>query len=223
GIIVAIGNPPNYKRLEQPTYRSELAWPNPQYRMGPESLLFAYASPAHRATGLIGDLACSLYRGSDDALRTHLRNVWKITMQITQAAATGMTIAELYEQAGKLIVAGGFENNIYSVNDDASTNIGHTLPWSNEPMSRTEQYVIEHGTAGEQADLISHKRRFVSPKEMLKISGDLALTIEPRLNRPGLPTVGFHVVVAFEGREKVVITEFDSLFKLFGMKNLAHA
>ena len=47
-----------------------------------------------------------------------------------------------------------------------------------------------------------------------------AFTVEPRLSAPGLPTVSFHIVVAFDQGRKQVISELDPLFELAGMEML---
>lgn len=48
-------------------FRPDEAWPNDAHQLQRNSLMFAYASPVHKQTGLIGDFACSLYRGSDES------------------------------------------------------------------------------------------------------------------------------------------------------------
>ena len=221
GIIVAIADPPSYDRVEHPSYRTELTWPSSERHLSTESLLYAYASPVHLQSGIIGDIGCSLYRGHDRELRRHMHNVWTLTKRIAEAAKVGMRFSELYGQAAALIDEFGFENNIYSVHQGQATNIGHTIPWSNESMSVDERRIIETGPPQQRANLISNKRIFISQVEAARISSDIALTIEPRLSGPDLPTIGFHVAVAFTSGNKVVISELDPLFELFDMEWLS--
>lgn len=216
GLIVAIGNPPDFARVKAPSYRPEQWWPSPRHRTTSESVIFAYASRVDRATGLIGDIACSLYRGNDPRITSHLQRGWDITMSIAHAARPGMSFSQLYQRARSTIERHGLANDIYSVSD-AATNIGHTLPWSDLPPSDSERAVLASGDATQVADLISSRRRFVSAAEEFVIGDDLAFTIEPRLSAPGLPAVVFHTVVVFVGGTRTIVTEFAPLFELFGM------
>lgn len=218
GIILTVANPPIFARMEQPSYRVESAWPSPSEIFTDESILYCYSSQIHLATGLIGDIGCTLYRGSNQRVMSHLRRVWDVTMAIIDEAEIGMSFCDLYEQAGRLIGKSGFENNIYSVHDGSATNIGHTIPWSYEMITDDEADILHNGNPLAIADLVSNKRRFISATETLEITEGMAFTVEPRLSGHGVPTVSFHIVVAFDGPDPVVITEFDPLFEAFEME-----
>ncbi|MGH3428009.1 MAG: M24 family metallopeptidase [Mycobacteriales bacterium] len=220
GIVLVIGDSPLFGRLDVPTFRPENAWPSPQHRLRKDSLLSVYSSRVHRGTGVIGDFGCSLYRGADAAIRDHLRRVWNVTMGIAEEVSPGTTFTQLYDRAMELLRRESLMNNIYSVHDGCETNIGHTIPWSHEPLLDDDRLILTDGTPRQVADLVGRQRRFISPTESLEITSDMALTIEPRANRPGLPPAWFHVVVGFEEGRRVVITEFEPLFELWGMDYL---
>lgn len=217
GIIMVIANPPDFARLEQTSYRPETAWPSVDERFDDESILYGYGSRVHIATGAIGDVACSLYRGSDQRIKAHLRRVWDVTIAICHETEIGMPLSDVYRRATDLIETAGLENNVYSAHNGSTTDVGHTLPWTDGSMLDAEAEILRGGDPRQVADLVSSKRRFVNATETSEITDGMALTIEPRLDGPGLPTVGFHVVVGFRGSSRVVITEFDPLFELFDM------
>jgi hypothetical protein len=213
GIILAIGN----ERMNRPSFRPAETWPDDEHRLHPESLVFAYASPVQRNSGLIGDLACSLYGGTDSHVRDHLRNVWNVTHQIIESARPDMTFAELYIESQQLVAAAGLTNMVESLHGGSTTDIGHSIPWFIDPPTASEQATLTTGTAQEIADLVSSKRIFVYDSNHRTIGAHAAFTVEPRLVAPGMPMAGFHIVVAFEDGDKHVITEFDPLFDYFEM------
>ncbi|MGH3545189.1 MAG: hypothetical protein ACRDPW_04625 [Mycobacteriales bacterium] len=217
GIVLAVGDPPLFERLSAPTFRPELTWPSTRHRLGRESLLGTHSSRVHQATGTIGDIGCALYRGEDPAIRAHLRQVWHVTLRIVEEVETGMTFGQLHDRAMNILRENDLANNTYRAHAGSETNIGHTIPWSNEPIQQAERLTLATGTPEQIAELVSGKRRFISQTESLEITEDVAFTIEPRLSRPGLPPAWFHVVVGFEQGKRVVITEFEPIFDAYGM------
>jgi hypothetical protein len=220
GVIVAAASPPHYERVNQPSFRPQAAWPSSQYFLGDESLLYAYASPVDRETGVIGDLGCSLYRGSNANLRSHLRSTWKVTMAIIEEVEVGKSFPDLYRRAMELIESEGMTNVVHSVHAGSASDIGHLIPWSDLPASRMERDVINGGSLQAVADLVSTKRRFINDTDEFVIGENVALTIEPRLRRGDLPMAGFHTVVVIEDGRKRPVLEFDPLFDLFDMDYL---
>ncbi len=221
GVIVGIGNPPSYAGISQPSFRAEALWPATAVRMERESVTYIYSSRVQLATGLIADTGCSLYRGTDIAIRDQLRRVWDVTLQICGEVTVGMTFAELHSRAMLLIDDAGLQNNVHSVNDKALTNIGHTIPWTAEALTTRDVDVFDNGTPEQLAELVSSRRRFLNASEQLVVTDRLVFTVEPRLSAPGLPNVGFHVLVGFEYGKRSIVTEYDPLFELFEM-DLTH-
>jgi hypothetical protein len=220
GIIVISDVAPSYERMSQASFRPPEAWPSAEVHITDDSLLYAYASPVSRETGLIGDFGCSLYRGGDAVLKDHIRNVWEVTRRIIDIARPGMTFPELYAQAMQLIEAAGLENVVHSVHAGSTSDIGHAIPWSDLPPDRFERDVLAGGSLEVMSDLVSRKRRFINATDPFVIRDDVAFTIEPRLCAPGRPMVGFHTVVGFVGGQRRALLEFESLFALFGMDYL---
>lgn len=218
GIIVAIGHPPDYSGLFHPSFRAEESWPSAGTRLDRESVLYAYSSPVHLPTGLIGDTGCPLYRGTDNAVHAQLQSVWNVTFAIVEEIKLGMSFVDLYPIAARLLDEAGLTNNVYSVNDNVHVNIGHTIPFTDQPLTAADRDVIDNGTPNQLADLVSSSRKFLNAVEPLEITEDLAFTVEPRVNAPGMPSLSFHVTVGFENGKRVAVTEFEPLFELFGME-----
>ncbi|HEX3732312.1 MAG TPA: M24 family metallopeptidase [Mycobacteriales bacterium] len=220
GIVLALDTSPRFERLQTPTFRPESTWPSTQRHLADGSLLSVYCSRVHRATGAIGDIGCSLYRGTDPALRNHLHNIWRATSRIAEEVRLGIAFRQLYGRAMEILREHNLVNDIYSTHDGSQTNIGHTVPWSYETIRRNERLVLAGGSPQQVADLVSGRRRFISPTETLEITQDMVLTIEPRPRRPGLPPAWFHLVVGFERGRRIIVTEFEPLFETYDMQYL---
>ncbi len=182
-------------------------------------MLYAYASPVDRATGLIGDLGISLYRGSNERIQRHVAHCWDVTRRIAHDAKVGMELRELYHTATAIISDQGLRNAIVSVTDADGTNIGHTIPWTDRPMTDDEASAVASGNVTRIAHAVSQARVFVNQSATTRISPGMAFTVEPRLSTGDLPAVGFHLIVGFDddGRQEIV-TEFAPLFERFDME-----
>lgn len=224
GIGALVGTSSENSRHNYQSLRPENMWPNSENvidEMHP--FLYAYASPVDRATGIIGDFGLSLYFGKDFKVFSHLRNCLEITKTIAENIKIGMAFSEIYQSAQDLFESTGTNNQITSVTDPASTNIGHTIPFSYEQMSEEEKQVLENGVNGWQnlKELISKKRKFINPIETFRVKPEMALTLEPRLTVKGnnqIPMSSYHTILLFKANgEKELLTGFDEVFKLAGM------
>lgn len=198
-----------------PSFRPPETWPGPT-RIASEDILYAYASPVDRATGLIGDFGLSLYRGPDPAVRAHALAVLDVTLATARAAEPGMRMADLYVRAMDLVRARGLDNAITSTSDPAGTNIGHTIPWSSAedgPAPRDLPFL-------ELREAVRAGRRFLSPAEGALLPETVAFTVEPRLSAPGLPQMWFHVTVLMACGEKRLATGFAPVLEAFGMEGV---
>jgi hypothetical protein len=218
GLAVLIADPPSFDRLNRPSFRSRSAWPSRQHRLSGQALLVAYSSRVNHENATIGDMGCTLYFGADQSIKRHLSTVWNITMRIARLAEPGMSFSQLYRDSIGIIDASGLRNNIYSISDSNSTNVGHTIPWSDRPISAEERTTLKSGDPQTIADLVSSSRRFISSTEEHIFTETMAFTIEPRLSGPGLPVATFHVVVSFDRGDRNIITEFAPLFALTGFE-----
>jgi hypothetical protein len=219
GVSVLFGDPPDYGRVRYASLRGEQCWPREDIALRNDSLIFAYASPVDRTTGMIGDLAVSLYRGADNSLQRHLASCLTIAVEVASRAEVGMRFAELYELGSRLI-ADVYEGREASSleNYTGVADIGHTAPWSYCDPTSGELDALKSGNALRIATTVSRARVFVGPNDQLRVEPTMAFSIEPRIALEHLPVACFHVWVTFIGGRKQVVSGFARLFERFGME-----
>ncbi len=223
GVLFGTTNDPyggrmNYQSVRQPEMR-----PREDVILDRENgIIYLYASPVDKETGMIGDFGVVLYFGKDAKVIEHLKKCWRINQQIFQHATVGMPFGELAKFASELINKNGFSSTVGRTTNLSDINIGHTVPGSLENDNWTPQeLVILHGSDWEQIlKMISNKRKFISADEPHIIRPG-AMTLEPRLTVPGdekIPMSSFHSIIIFnpDGR-KELLTNYEKIFPLVGM------
>lgn len=217
GISVLIGNPNSFERMRYKSLRHESIWPRHDNRFNQNSILYGYASPFEKSTGLIGDMGVTLYKGTSPKIKAHLNSCLEITYKIADYAKVGMKLSEIFEFGMKVISEKGLSNQTFSVTDPDGLDIGHTIPFSDISPNNIEQQCLKDGTQEEVRQLISSKRRFINKGEKHLIQPNIAFTIEPRLSSDSLPLASFHVIVTFCKGKKNIVSGFHRLFELFNM------
>ncbi len=217
GISVLIGNPGDFERLRFKSLRERKQWPRKDVHLSNDSLLYAYSSPIDRSSLLIGDICLTLYKGEDPRIQAHLRQAYEITYAIANYTSVGMSLKELYLYASKTISEAGLRNEVFSITDPCSFDIGHTIPWSYSKPSDAELNVVASAGGAALKKALSTQRVFLNSESTLPISETMAFTIEPRLSGANLPPVSFHVTVVFENGERSIIAGYDPLLTQFGM------
>jgi len=218
GASVLIGSPPTYARVEYESLRDPHTWPRADIRLRDDSLVYAYASPTDRATGMIGDIGVTLYHGPDHRIRQHVATCLELTVRIAALAEVGMELRELYHQAERLVKEAGLGNRTASATDSGAPNIGHTIPWTFGDYSAEDERRLRNGDPADVSDLISRQRIFLNPSTRRRIEPTMAFTVEPRMSSPSLPLSSFHIIVAFREGRKTISSEFGRLFRIFGME-----
>ena len=219
GVVVLFGQPPLFERLQFSSLRMQEYWPKNTHYLNDESLVYAYYSPVDRESGLIGDMAITLYRGSNSAVREHITAALQITADVVEYAEIGMPLASLYAYGTERIRKADLINRTVSITDPHGIDIGHTIPWSYGTQSEQEENVLKGSDRDKIWKMISSKRRFLDSTNDLIIAPNMAFTIEPKVASSSLPTVSFHIIVVFLNGEKRVISGYQSLFSHFGMIN----
>lgn len=216
GISVLIGSPPGYERLEYDSLREKGNWPSDQVRSSAESVLYPYLSAIDRRTGMIGDFVGTFYGGKNAALREWIADVYHGTLKIADFAKPGKRLNEVYAFAQSVMSSLGGRNNTLSLTagSDLGADIGHTIPGY---AAAPSQWDVSNVDQNKLVQMIAGAREFVSATNEHTIDGATAFTIEPQMIRPGLPMASFHMIVAFDGADRVIIEEFDDLFEFFGM------
>ncbi|MBM3257041.1 MAG: M24 family metallopeptidase [Candidatus Liptonbacteria bacterium] len=214
GIGVLAAEAP-YDRLKFETLRKPESAPQESVPMTAESVSILYASTVDKATGMIGDLGCTVYRGTDEKVREHISNTYKMIYDAAALAEVGMSFRELFAAAmqhfaSQWRVIGWMTTN----HDPLKTNLGHTVPGSyGEPISFGNSFE-------EVRETIRSKRVYINELETFKIPESCAFTFEARLmnpEMPELPNVFVHLMVTFSNGEKKILSNFDGIFKAAGM------
>lgn len=231
GIIALFSDDQNVERISYKSARPEKNWPkNDTYLNSKNGIIYLYASPVDKNSGIIGDFGITLYFGNKPEIKTLLKTCLRLDKEIFEFSKLGMELSEITLFTEKRLKHYGMQNMIESITDTAiiknktAISIGHTIPFSNENSSNSENKILKNGlTDWEKAkDMISNKRIFVNSLEKFKIKPACAFTIEPRskiINKPYLPTsLSYHTIAVFKtDGSKELLTNFDNLFKLAGM------
>lgn len=223
GIGVLITDSNNPQRISYDNLRFERNWPRENVFLDKKSgLIYLFASPVDKQSGIIGDFGITIYFGNKDPIKNHLKKCLKINKEILSFANIGMSFAEVYEYAEKLFSQNGLANQVLSFTDPSKFNFGHTIPSTDIEWSDEETKIVKSEDWSKIKDLISKRRIFVNRVEQFKIKPGVAFTIEPRLKvlaDSNLPTsLSFHMIGVFnKNGEKELLTNFDEIFKLVGM------
>jgi len=221
GICVLFGTDANPDRLNYMSLRPEEMWAREDVFLDKQTgIIYVYASPVDRQTGIIGDFGMTIYFGEGQLIREHLAACYRLNREISQFVQVGTAFSEVYQFAQERMAELGFRNDILSVSDPAGTNIGHTVPDPFYTWTEGERRVFESGEIRAIRDIISAKRRFVSSVESLQLASGMSITIEPRPRidgRPDIPMVSYHTICSVYDDRTEFLTGFDEIFELVGM------
>jgi hypothetical protein len=221
GIILLFATGADPARLQHVNYRAQETWSREDIMFDREDgLIYAYASPVDRATGIIGDFGVTLYWGKDQEVQEHLAGCLELDQAVAQGVAPDMKLSQVTQRCEELLKARGWRNTVLSLNDPTGVNIGHTIPAVAEGWSAEERAIIDGGSWEQAAKLISSGRLFMNLVEEARAEEVVAFTIEPRPSvdgRPDLPGTAYHTICVVESGQKRLVTNFDELFELVGM------
>jgi hypothetical protein len=218
GINILVGAGPTFDRINSIAHRSPALWPKPDKVLQADSMMFAYCSPVHRASAMIGDFQITLYRGSERRIREHIGRCFAATADIAASATFGMTLGELYEHAEQILGDYQLANNSRStIGRRRTANVGHTIPWSFGGYSPDIFAAIARSDIAAVADEVRRARIFIAPGQTQRIVDDMAFTIEPQMTSIDGPQVSFHVIVAFSKGARAIYSNFRPLLEHFDM------
>lgn len=230
GIIVLFADDQNKERVSYKTARPAENWPKDDIFLNRKNgIIYLYASPVDRKTGIIGDFGITLYFGKNQEIKDLLKLCLKLDIEIFEYSKEGMYLSDVAIFAEKRMENYGMQNEIVTITDkDALKNksiisIGHTIPGAYEDWNSEEEKILENGIVEWESakDMISNKRLFVNSVEHFKIKKGCTFTIEPRaklIKKPHLPaSLSYHTIAIFnEDGSKELITNFNELFTLAG-------
>jgi hypothetical protein len=221
GITALFCDEGDTKRTYFTSLRHEEYWARDDRRFDNNSVGLVYASPVDKKTGMIGDIALSVCRGSNDVVSNHLQQSLSIVETIAEYAKVGMSLSELVDYAQEVLEKSGLsQTSFVSTENKLIKNIGHTIPWSYELPTAEEQSVIEGDDFEKLKNLISKKRIFLDADQEFKIPETICFTVEMNISNPNnseLPSAYYHLLVVFKGGKKEIIANFDPILQATGM------
>lgn len=222
GIGMLIGDTTKKSRTNYPSLRSKKCWPNNKSLFNKtHDFIYLYASPVEKKTGIIGDCGGTFYTGNNAAVHKHLKHCLTINQKIADSVKVGMTYAEIYIASMTIMKENRLSNEVVSSSDKTGVNIGHSIPESFHLWTKKEQNKVKEGKWKDILELISKKRKYINAIEKETVKPGTMITIEPRLtvlNKPNIPMASFHTTLHIgKNGEKRLLTNFDTLFRLFGM------
>ena len=224
GIGVLFGTEENYQRMDYQSLRPKDLWPRGDISLDRDTgIIYVYASPVDRKTGMIGDFGMTIYFGQNLDIKDHLKRCLDLNWQVLDRSQVGMTFADLTTFANDLFIKFGLSNEVISITDKSSSgvNIGHTIPASYEDWMTEELAVFQSNDWQQILKIISNKRKFLNTVEPLPIKNGMAFTIEQRLtkpNNPSIPMSSFHTIALIhQDGKKELLTNFEQIFRLVGM------
>lgn len=215
GVAILLDHEP-FERLKFQTLREASAWPNGTSTFEKESVGMIFFSPVHRKTNMIGDIGFTLYRGENKEIKRHIKKSYYAILKIAEHAKVGMSFPDLHKFATNLLkkefeIVGWTTTNLKA---KPFINFGHTIPGS------FERGFVFGKTFEEIKESIRTSRFFITEVENFKITETCAFTVETRLinlEKPQLPIVYFHFIVCFDKGKKIILENFDDIFKVVGM------
>lgn len=163
---------------------------------------------------MIGDHVGTYYGGQNKEIIEWIQLVYHTTLQIAESAKIGMKFSDIFAVGQERLASVGGSNNTFSMSGGLAADIGHSVPFF------SDEKIVDVSADADLDKLysdISSGREFVSASSFETIEDDVAFTVEPQILANGLPMVSYHFIVAFSGREKAIIGEYDDIFEWFGM------
>lgn len=225
GIIILFADDQKIERINYKSARPEDKWSRDDIFLDSKNgLIYCYASPVDKETGVIGDFGITLYFGKNLEIKNLLKKCLELDKELFAYVNVGMTLGDLSTKAEELMKKDGMGTDATPITDLGELVIGHTIPNAYENWNSEEKLLIKDREKNWLAirDIISHRRINIKKNESFIIKKDDAVTIEPRpkiIDRPYLPTaLSYHTIALFKkDGSKELLTGFDELFTLAGM------
>jgi methionine aminopeptidase len=227
GVIFAKDNDGNESRLNHSNLRQMQA----SYDINLDrknGIIYLYASPIDKESGIIGDIALTLYFGNDSTIIKHLKTCFDINYEIFDKIKVGMSFSQIHKFANDLIYQKGLTNDIECITDpNGKKVIGHTIPFSNEKMTDAEIQIYSTNEFEKINEMISKKRKYLKNEEDLIVNNGMAFTIEPREKQKKnslIPMVSYHnIALIHEDGKKELLSGYEEIFRLAKMDYMMEA
>jgi hypothetical protein len=213
GVTVLAAKPESAERLAYSSLRSPENWPSDQVIDWQDGFLMAYCCPIDRATGLAGDVAVTLYFGSDSYVRRYFTRAHSVLYRLLRSIKIDDSSSTLIQRADKMLADEDLRSHVTSITDMAGYNIGHTIPIL-PPAS------LGISLTDEDRERCRCQRRFVNSADEWRLMGAGQFSIEPQIRSatdPTLPQLTLHYLVRIEQEGVLVKRDVDSLLFKYGV------
>ena len=209
GASVLFGQKP-FERLQYDSLRREVYWPQKDSFFEEETVASVYLSSVNKKTNMIGDISLSIYNGTSNEIKEHLKLCRDTVHEIAKKTEIDMAFKDLCILGMGILKEKGLK--IGWMVDDREVNFGHTVPGSYEK----EEF---GGTFEEIKEAIRTTRTYIHLEEDFVIKPTCAFTIEARLVdiEETMPNVIFHYIVSFSDGERNILSNFGDIFEIMGM------
>src|SRR3989344_9075286 len=205
-----------FERLRYDSLRNPVYWPNETSTFNKETVGSIYFSPVDKKTGMMGDIGFTIYKGENEEIKHHLKNVYASVFKIAKHLDVGMKVSDLCSFAENLFRNKFTKTKWTTISSDPnqSINLGHSITGS------YESNFAPGNTFEEIKETLRTKRINLINTENYKIPATCAFIVEARLedsNKPYLPSAYFQFIVCFDNGKKTIIESFNKIFKTVGM------
>ena len=215
----------DYSKFNYLSLRDKKQWPNSKSYLEEEGGGYFYTSPFYflNDTPLIGNFGFSFYTGKSEKIKDHYRNCYNVLNLIINLIRPGFKFSQLYSRALKIMKKNGLTNLIASVTDKKGTNIGHTIPFLNNNITRQEKELIAEGNEEKIYSLINKSRDFLNLDSDYVINNNCGFTLEPRFiseKNSDLPMFSMHHIIIIQNGRKEVMSNFGGIFNFLNINYL---
>ena len=205
-----------FERLKYDSLRNPIYWPSETSIFKKETVGSIYFSPVDRKTGMMGDIGFTIYRGDNEEIKQHLKNVYTSIFEIAKHVEVGIKISDLCLFAKNLFQNKFRKTKWVTISSDPnqSINLGHSITGSSEGN------IITGDTFKEIKEILKNKRIHLIDTENFEIPRTCAFIVESRLedlNKPYLPSAYFQFIVCFDNGKKTILKNFKQIFETVGM------
>jgi hypothetical protein len=110
GLSVLFGTDNNFDRISPSTLRPPESWPRSDIFLNRKNgIISVYASPVNQKTGMIGDFGLTLYFGTNQQIKNHLKTCLSIDKKVFEYSQVGMQLSEIYNYTQKLFLVEGLK------------------------------------------------------------------------------------------------------------------
>lgn len=198
----------NEQRISFDSLRNEKNWVSDKRIDWNNDLLYVYASPVYIPTGMIGDIAVTLYFGKDEKIIKHFKNTNKAIKEIWNQLSKVRNSQELFKISQEIFYQHRLKNCIISSTDNTPLDLGHTFT---KIDAKKENKILTR----EEINQLSKDRKFINETTSWKFTKGLQFTIEPQLvsiDNPNLPQISYHYLIKKE-EDFMICDDIDSLLR----------